>query len=401
LTQRALSNQHHHHNKSTPVETLFPPKSAAIVTKRMADNLQSRVFSVINQNENLSRPLFHKGKYGNPWDTWGGMPGLKKILKWQLGGSRPKMLSTQELNEQLPVIETNWEAINNPPADQLQVTWIGHSTFLVQIDGLNFLTDPVWSDRCSPVQFAGPKRFRHVPFEIKQLPKIDFVVVSHNHYDHLDHYAVTTLQHHQKDHPPVWIVPSGLGKWFKDNLGHKVEVVELNWWDCVPLSDKIEVTATPAQHWSKRGPTDYFYTLWGSYVIHNKTTGKKIFFAGDTGYCSAFKEIGNKFGSIDLGLIPIGAYEPRDIMKNQHVDPEEAVLIHKDINSKQSIGMHWGTFVLTDEKLMDPERTLEEILAREKMDQSEFTTLTHGETRKLVNKNAEINNQNVNNTNQQ
>jgi N-acyl-phosphatidylethanolamine-hydrolysing phospholipase D len=277
----------------------------------MADNLQSRVFSVIGHNENLSRPLFHKGKYGNPWDTWGGMVGFNKILKWQFTGTRPKMLTKTELDENLPVINTNWEAINNPPADQLQVTWIGHSTFLVQIDGLNFLTDPVWSDRCSPVQFAGPKRFRHVPFEIKQLPKIDFVVVSHNHYDHLDHYAVTTLQHHQKDHPPTWIVPSGLGKWFRDNLKHKLEVVELNWWDCVPLNDKVEITGTPAQHWSKRGPTDDFYTLWGSYVIHNKTTGKKVFFAGDTGYCPAFKEIGNKFGSIDLGLIPIGAYEPR------------------------------------------------------------------------------------------
>jgi N-acyl-phosphatidylethanolamine-hydrolysing phospholipase D len=273
------------------------------------------------------------------------------------------------------------EAMMKPPADKIQITWIGHSTFLVQVDGLNFLTDPVWSDRCSPVTFAGPKRYRHVPFDIKDLPKIDFVLISHNHYDHLDGPSVEKLHKLQQPHAPVWIVPLGVASWFRKTLKGALNVVELGWWDCFPLNESLDVVGTPAQHWSKRTATDDFCSLWGGFAVTSKRSGKNIFFAGDTGYCSAFKEIRRKFGSFDLALIPIGAYLPRDLMRNQHVDPREAVQIHKDINSKQSVGMHWGTFVLTDEQLLDPKTDLADVLAEEKLEPNEFTTLYHGETK--------------------
>lgn len=249
---------------------------------------------------------------------------------------------------------------------------MGHASFLVQIDGLNILTDPVWSDRCSPVQFLGPSRYRKPPCHLMELPRIDAILVSHNHYDHLDLY---TARHFLNT--VLWIVPDGHRKWFSAEGIDRV--VEMKWWDKYPLLDgSIEIACLPAQHWSKRTAFDDMCALWSGWAILGRN--KKVFFAGDTGFCAGFAEIGNKFGPFDLSLIPIGAYEPRWMMRCQHVDPIEAVDIHINIRSKQSIGMHWGTWALTDEHALEPPQKLADELAARNMDPSCFISVTHGQT---------------------
>lgn len=248
---------------------------------------------------------------------------------------------------------------------------MGHASFLVQIDGLNILTDPVWSDRCSPVQFLGPSRYRKPPCHLMELPRINVILISHNHYDHLDLHTVR----HFKD-TVLWIVPHGHRKWFADE--GITRVIEMKWWDKYPLNEQVEIACLPAQHWSKRTAFDDMCALWSGWAILGST--RKVFFAGDTGLCPGFKEIGDKFGPFDLSLIPIGAYEPRWMMRCQHVDPVGAVDIHVDIQSKQSIGMHWGTWVLTDEHVLEPPQKVAEELAKRNLDPASFIAIHHGTT---------------------
>jgi N-acyl-phosphatidylethanolamine-hydrolysing phospholipase D len=254
------------------------------------------------------------------------------------------------------------------------------------MEGVNFLTDPVWADRCSPLDSVGigPKRYRPVPFQLRELPHIDFVVVSHNHYDHLDISVVKGLSEKTK-----WYVPIGLRAWFERCGVNNVE--ELYWWDSAefvkPASGegadegetRITVTATPCQHWSMRNGLDRCKSLWNSWAVTGASN--RVWFAGDTGYCSAFKEIGDNLGPFNLGLIPIGAYCPRDFMQPQHIDPEEAVQIHKDIKAHTSIGMHWGTFILTDEPILEPREKMEELVRLKNLRDDEFITIHHGETK--------------------
>jgi len=278
-------------------------------------------------------------------------------------------------------VSPSMELIHEPPPDdQVIITWIGHSTFLIQIDNKRVLTDPVWSDRCSPVQFSGPKRYKKVPIDIKDLPPIDFVCITHNHYDHLDHYVTQNL-------PPsvVWIVPKGLKSWFL-RKGVK-NVVELSWWDKFQYDEDTSVILTPCQHWSKRylfGDTNT--SLWGSYFIKSGKMGKRlknIYFSGDTGYCDVFKETCALLGSVDIAFIPIGAYAPPEMMKPQHLDPSEAIKVHKDLQSKFSVGMHWGTFPLSPEPVFEPREKLRQEISNHNLDPNEFVTFNHGETRSV------------------
>jgi len=270
------------------------------------------------------------------------------------------------------------EAINNPDPSKIQMTWIGHSSFLIQLDGFNFLTDPVFSDRCSPTSFVGPKRFRPLPLQLEDLPRIDFVVLSHNHYDHLDIKAVKYLKN-----TALWCIPKDLGTWFTKNGVDNF--IEFNWWDKCVLHKSISVVFLPAQHWSKRTLTDNNHTLWGGFAILGKR--KKIYFAGDTGYNEfAFKEIGNKFGPFDISLIPIGAYNPRDFLSPQHIGPDEAVIIHNELKSKKSIGIHWGTFALSNEHVFDPPREVEIELEKHGLEKDSFIVVKHGEMNKFDNK---------------
>ena len=255
------------------------------------------------------------------------------------------------------------------PGDRPQVTWIGHATVLVQYKGINVLTDPIFSERASPFSFMGPRRSAPPSLTIDQLPPIDFVLISHNHYDHLDEYTVKTLGNRT-----TWLVPLGYKEWFAD-LG-VTRVVEFDWWDRRDIAGAA-ISATPSQHWTGRGFNDRYQALWASWAV--EIGGFKFWFAGDTGYdARIFTEIGERCGPFDLALIPIGGYAPRWFMKNMHVNPEEAVAIHKDIRSRYSLGVHWGTFPLTAEPIDEPPRRLRE--AAKSLQDSVFVAYPLGKT---------------------
>lgn len=266
----------------------------------------------------------------------------------------------------------------SPENDAIEVTWLGHSTFVIRIDDKVILTDPIFSDRASPVSFAGPKRY--VPHAMDYsllhtvLPQIDAVVISHNHYDHLDEASIELL-----GDKPHYMVPLKLGKWFDDVGIDADKVTEFDWWQSETING-IKIQALPSQHWSARGLFDRNETLWASWAL---TVGDKtIWFAGDTGYNEFdFNEIGQRLSTpIDLALIPIGAYEPRDFMGPQHVNPEEAVKIHQDVKAKKSIGMHWGTFPLTAEEPIRPVEDLSSARKKYGLSSSDFITMKVGQT---------------------
>lgn len=262
------------------------------------------------------------------------------------------------------------------PARSLRFTWLGHASFLIQNGGTNILTDPHLSARASPFSFMGPKRLVARPVTLKDLPKIDYVLISHNHYDHLDADTIAKL-----GNGPQYLVPLKLKPWFVANGISPDRVHEFDWWDKRTFGG-IEVTATPLQHWSARGMFDRYQTLWAGW--HVAIGGFSFWFAGDTGYyAELFREIGKRFGGVDLGLIPIGGYAPRWFMKRHHVNPEEAVAIHNDIKSKYSIGMHWGTFRLTAEPIDEPVSRLEKAKQDGLVNAGKFATMAIGETRIL------------------
>lgn len=231
------------------------------------------------------------------------------------------------------------------------VMWIGHSTFLITVGGKNILTDPIWSKRCSPVRFLGPKRRHPPPIPLELLPEIDFVLISHDHYDHLDKPTVERL--HRKFPRITWIVPEGLKTWFK--ILRIKDVIELRWWQEISIQSTVKITSVPAQHFSGRTAPSRNKTLWSGYVYEDLLQSKAFYFVGDTGYNSEdFVKIGETFSSIDLSLIPIGAYSPRKFMAGVHVEPKDAVKIHREVDSKLSIGMHWKTFRLSEEPIDQP-----------------------------------------------
>ena len=261
------------------------------------------------------------------------------------------------------------------PGESAQLTWLGHSSFLIQYAGKNVLTDPILSQRASPVSFAGPKRLVAMPITLEDLPAIDVVVISHNHYDHLDSDTIGALGDH-----PMYLVPLGLRAWFVDLGINPERVVEMDWWDSWQ-SEHIIATATPSQHWSARGLFDRFETLWAAW--HVSIGDFSFWFGGDTGYNPVqFKEVGERWPDIDLGLIPIGAYAPRWFMAQQHVGPEEALQIHRDIGAARSVGMHWGTFQLSAEPSLEPAERLALILQESELPADSFDTMSVGETRR-------------------
>lgn len=233
-----------------------------------------------------------------------------------------------------------------------QVMWINHSTFWVHLGGKNFLVDPIWNERCSPFTFIGPKRYAPPSHTVEELGKIDYIILSHNHYDHLDRSTLLTLH---RLHPEVtWIVPLKLKKWILKTLPQVERVIELDWWDQFE-TEGLLFTAVPAQHFSGRGLFDRNRTLWMGCVVESIALHKRFYFVGDTGYNPYdFRKIGEHFSHMDLSLIPIGVYTPRQFMRSVHVSPEEAVQIHQDVRSMLSIGGHWGTFKLSSDCLTRP-----------------------------------------------
>jgi L-ascorbate metabolism protein UlaG (beta-lactamase superfamily) len=257
-------------------------------------------------------------------------------------------------------------------------TWIGHATVLLQVAGVNILTDPHFSERASPVSFAGPKRFVRPALSIAELPHIDMVVISHNHYDHLDAATVLKLSQ-QAGGSPRFFVPLGNKPWF-ENLGI-ADVVEMDWWDRQEFKG-LEVHFTPVQHWSARGLDDRYRTLWGGWYF--KAPALRAFFSGDTGYSKDFADIRARLGPVDFAMLPVGAYEPRWFMASQHVDPAEAIRIHQDLGARRTLGIHWGTFELTDEPLDEPPRRLAAELAKAGVAPADFGVVRHGETLHLT-----------------
>ncbi|XP_021344037.1 N-acyl-phosphatidylethanolamine-hydrolyzing phospholipase D-like isoform X1 [Mizuhopecten yessoensis] len=523
-----------------------------------------------------TKPLCTNGVYKNPWKTWKDPDFVLKFMYKMLIAEKDCSnipCKTQELDKHLPVLTPEFDQLENPPNSGVQATWIGHASVLVQLDGITVLTDPIFSDRCSMVQWLGPKRYRPPPCKVDDLTVLDAVVISHNHYDHLDHGSVVSLNRKFGD-KLWWYVPIGTRQWML-NTGCK-NVVELSWWEEHQHSPNpnIMFALTPAQHWCKRTATDtnkvsrcqfgvtatdtnkvsrcqfgvtatdtnkvsrcqfgvtatdtnkvsrcqfgvtatdtnkvsrcqfgvtatdtnkvsrcqfgvtatdtnkvsrcqfgvtatdtnkvsrcqfgvtatdtnkvsrcqfgvtatdtnkvsrcqfgvtatdtnkvsrcqfgvtatdtnkvsrcqfgvtatdtnkvsrcqFGVTatdtnkaLWGSWVV--KGPKHSFFFAGDTAYCEGFKEIGEEYGPFDLSAIPIGAYAPRSVMAAQHVDPAEAVQIHTDVKSRNSLGIHWGTFKLTYEFYLEPQTRLPEELRKADLSEDCFVTLKHGETR--------------------
>lgn len=271
--------------------------------------------------------------------------------------------------------------IYDPPpqrvgAGGISVTFIGHATFLVQADGLNILTDPIFSARASPVSWAGPKRVHEPGLALAALPPIDLVLISHNHYDHLD---LPSLREIAARWNPIILM--GLGNCRLLDRRERENCRELDWWKEVRLADGARVIFVPAQHWSRRALFDRRRALWGGFVVENGAG--RVYFAGDTGYPAQFAAIRERLGAPDLALLPIGAYEPRWFMAPQHVDPEEAVLAHRTLDARFSIGMHFGTFKLTDEAIDAPPEALAAARRRHEIPSEAFRTLGFGETLRI------------------
>lgn len=237
------------------------------------------------------------------------------------------------------------------PESQVAITFIGHATFLLQFPGFTVLTDPVFASRAGPLNLLGPARVSPPALRLGELPRVDLVLLSHNHYDHLDLTALRWLSRHRQ---PRIIVPLGLKAW----LGARgvANVVELDWWDSAWAREDLEVVCTPAQHWSSRSPLDRCLTLWGGFWL--RTPGGSLYFAGDTGWGPHFAAIQARLGSPAVSLLPIGAYEPRWFMEAVHMNPAEALNAHLALGSAFSVAMHHGTFRLTDEGIDAPARDL-------------------------------------------
>lgn len=353
-----------------------------------------------SKDHHIGNPPTH---FRNPWPSFHPHGGLD-LLRTRFGSSRNFVPVPDTREELVAVRQPTWGHDNSANGPKLKATWIGHASWLIETPapenvtsdqktgGLTILFDPVFSDRTSPFKWLGPKRYSPIPCSVADLPPVDVVIISHNHYDHLDSDTIAAL--HAKSAHTHYLCPLGNKSWFIGSGIPEDRVTELDWWDRVlvtnPRGDQTQVVCTPAQHTSARTPFDKDSTLWASWtvlalsterILTNTSTAttitpldglpanekpenisQRLFFAGDTGYrsvksanptpeeerdaprCPAFKEIGQDLGPFDLALLPIGLYLPRNFMSSVHCAPEDSVCVHQDIRSKRSIGMHYGTF---------------------------------------------------------
>jgi len=293
--------------------------------------------------------------------------GLIDVLRWKLTSRRGHWNKwTDSQPGTVPPRRVN--------GNGLRVTFINHATVLIQTEGLNILTDPIWSERASPVSWAGPKRHRSPGLRFEDLPPIDIVLISHNHYDHLD---IKTLVRLHVEHKPRFV--TGLGNRAFLDAREITDVAELDWWEAARISDKFSVTCVPAKHFSGRGLSDGDATLWCGYVLQGSTGN--IYFAGDTGMGSHFAEIKTRFGPIRLALLPIGAYLPSWFMHPVHLSPSESVEVHRVLAAGVSMAMHFGAFALGDDGELEPVLKLREALNNSDKGDSRFWVLEQGEGR--------------------
>ncbi|KAL0958929.1 hypothetical protein HGRIS_014245 [Hohenbuehelia grisea] len=401
----------------------------------MAAAIKSRVFETASaaqaREQRRTGPPEHWAnsegtKFKNPYPSW--RPHDSKDFYYMVFQHAPNHPTVPEnIAELIPVHKPDWDRALAGKSDKVKATWLGHSSFLVTFPsrsahdasrGINVLFDPIFSERCSPVQWIGPKRFTPAPCQVNDLPEVDAV---HDHYDHLDANTIKAL--YKRSYLPHIFTPPGY-----DSLLHSFGVPkshrhELDWWDTLRLELEVpakepsgsapsaklivDITATPSQHNTSRTISDRFFDfkrLWASWVVEEvlestdsstHSPAKKVFFGGDTGYRAVlddqdedtvptfpgFKQIGEHFGEIDLALIPIGAYEGRRFMSPDHCAPQDSVLIFKDVRAKQALAMHWGTFILTIEDIMDPPKVLEKECKKVGIPDGAFVKCDIGETR--------------------
>ncbi|MCY7378823.1 MAG: MBL fold metallo-hydrolase [Gemmatimonadaceae bacterium] len=293
------------------------------------------------------------GSFRNPWPD-SEPHGLVDVLRWARA-RRGSALPPTPPRGFFPVTTPGFAQPRLDDADA-SATWVGHSTIIIQMGGRNILTDPMWSERAFPVQWAGPRRVMPPAVALEALPPLDIVLLSHSHYDHLDKSTVKWIA--RRHHDAIWVTPLGLGGYLR-GFGVK-RIMELDWWESADVHG-IRIAATPARHFSARRVGDRNRTLWSGFTLEG--SGRRCYFAGDSAYHREFSEIGARYGPFDLVAMPIGAYDPRWFMQRVHVNPEEAVQACVDLGSTHrgarpalTLGIHWGTFRLTDEPMDEPPR---------------------------------------------
>jgi len=309
-------------------------------------------------------------RFTNPWPHE--IHGVGDILKWKL-----RLIPSEK-----PVLPeaTNWpapwsritrEQMQTPPAVGWRIIWLGHASFLVQGMGISILIDPIFSEYCSPIPLPSLRRKVGPPCGIDDLPKIHAVLLTHSHYDHMDLATLKVLGDRTR-----LIVPKGHAEWLTEKKLFRF-VSELDWHEEEYVVAGVTVKATPAQHFTARSPFDRNHGHWCGWLLEGG--GCRLWHAGDSGYCPAFQEIGERYGPIDFGMIPIGAYQPRRIMKAMHMNPEEAVQAFEDARCRRAVAMHWGTFTLTDEPVQEPAIRLRQEVERRGMGPDRFFTGRVGE----------------------
>lgn len=292
---------------------------------------------------------------------------------WRFFISRALATTFSPRTASLPHVDNDGAALR-AGRGETTVTWVGHSTLLVQLEGVNLLTDPQWSERASPVSWAGPKRVTRPGLAFADLPPIHLVLISHDHYDHLD---TATVERLAAVHRPRFVVPLGIKAWLEAR--GITDVVELDWWQSRQVRG-LTVTCLPAQHFSGRTPWDQNRRLWSGWAVQGRR--RRLFFAGDTAYYGAFKEIGDRLGPFDLAAVPVGAYLPAEVMKPNHTTPEEALQVFADVRGRHLVPIHWGTFDLAEEPLEEPRLRLEAAARRLGLGPDRVWILQHGETRR-------------------
>jgi N-acyl-phosphatidylethanolamine-hydrolysing phospholipase D len=330
--------------------------------------------------ENVRLPAHHRpeGGFRNPWPS--AQPhGFADFLKWSLVERRRNPRRPDP--DPAGFVRVNPEfVVPRAAPEQLTLTWVGHTSFLIQMSGLNILTDPVWSQRASPVQFVGPRRWVPPAVEFDRLPPIDVVVISHDHYDHLDARTITRLA--RRYPAAVWFVPLGVGPFLRRHGAR--EVTERDWWEESTIGG-LHLTCVPAQHFSGRRLGNRNNTLWCGWTF--RSSRQAVFFAGDTGLHPEFNVIASRCGPFDLAILPIGAYEPRWFMGPVHMNPEDCVKAVAQLTTAQKgkplvmVAAHWGTFKLTDEPMDEPPARMREQWQAAGRDGSQLWILRHGETR--------------------
>lgn len=365
----------------------WPLVALALLTLFLVAAVQStdwlRAFGAQPAGERLTRmqrsPRYRDGGFDNAIPTVKSLPGsFWRTMRLQFSGDQQRVPPGA-----IPIVVGTRASYATPPASGLRATWLGHSTTLIEIDGVRVLTDPVWGDRASPSTWVGPRRFHPPPLALDALPPIDAVIISHDHYDHLDLNAVRRLAIRFPD--ARWFTPLGVGERVRRAGARLVE--EMAWWER-RAAGTVSVVCTPAQHSSGRGVADRNRSLWSGWSAEATHGDRRaVYFAGDTAYCPAFAEIGMRIGPFDACLLPIGAYEPRWYMRYVHMTPEEAVRAYEDLcrgdaAASTLVPIHWGTFRIADDALDEPPRRLRAAWAAAGFPQPALALLAHGETRR-------------------